>query len=581
MTRPYFTVPARPASRIARGRSVFHRLAVLLAVALSAIPALAAAADAERNTGGVGPLREVMAAEFAVSSGRLDEAVEWYLQAARAAPGDAALAARATRYALMGRDDKALAEALGLWRARAPESLPMQGAGATLALRTGKARAARRTLEAMLRDGGARGWLVAYGVLGTGSRDPALSARILRQLFGRDALPTGPLALAAAGQLALALGDDALFGDIDEVARRLHPDDPSMGLLRVRQLHRAGRSAEAREVLDALVGVAPLAGPEIRERFALAYGELGDAAAGAALLAAAPADDGDLGPTALRASLLAEAGDREALAALYAELTRGAEVPDPSRRLLLGQVAEFLKRPGEALEWYRSVPGGAQRDTARLRATKVLHDLGRKDEAYGALQDLQQDADADGRLRRDAYLMESELRREDGDVEAELDALARGLAAFPDESALLYTRALMWERRDDIARAEADLRRILVAEPDSAAALNALGYTLADRTDRYGEALELIERARIAEPTNAAIIDSYGWVLHRLGRNEEALVELRRAFVLEKDAEIAAHVGTVLWQLGRRDEAMEWFEKARGIDPDNRALRRALEDIGT
>src|SRR5690606_1887033 len=111
----------------------------------------------------------------------------------------------------------------------------------------------------------------------------------------------------------------------------------------------------------------------IRERFALAYGELGDAAAGAALLAAAPADDGDLGPTALRASLLAEAGDREALAALYAELTRGAEVPDPSRRLLLGQVAEFLKRPGEALEWYRSVPGGAQRDTARLRATKVLH----------------------------------------------------------------------------------------------------------------------------------------------------------------------------------------------------------------
>src|SRR5690606_21925004 len=138
-----------------------------------------------------------------------------------------------------------------------------------------------------------------------------------------------------------------------------------------------------------------------------------------------------------------------------------------------------------------------------------LHDLGRKDEAYGALQDLQQDADADGRLRRDAYLMESELRREDGDVEAELDALARGLAAFPDESALLYTRALMWERRDDIARAEADLRRILVAEPDSAAALNALGYTLADRTDRYGEALELIERARIAEPTNAAIIDSY------------------------------------------------------------------------
>ena len=352
-----------------------------------------------------------------------------------------------------------------------------------------------------------------------------------------------------------------------------------MGLLRVSHLHRAGRSAEARQVLDALAAGDP-SNPRIRERIALGYAELGDPAAGAALLEAGPAPGDDLGQIALRASLLADADDKQALEALYRDLSAGAEVPNPARRLLLGQVAEFLERPGEALEWYRSVPGGEQRDTARLRETKVLHDLGRPDEAWAALRALQQDAAANDRLRRDAYLMESELRRADGDDDAELDALARGLAAFPDESALLYSRALMWERRDDIPRAEADLRRILVAEPDSTAALNALGYTLADRTDRYEEALELIERARIAEPANAAIIDSYGWVLHRLGRDEEALVELRRAFVLEKDAEIASHVGTVLWELGRREEAMEWFEQARSIDPDNRSLRRALEDIG-
>ena len=553
------------------------RLAAPLAVALClALSAPAAAL----GSGEAGPLREVMAAEFAVSAGRLDEAVEWYLQAARAAPGDAALAALATRYALMGRDDRALREALGLWRKRAPETVAMQAASATLALRTGKTRAARRELEVLLRDGGARGWLSAFAVLGTGSRDPALSARVLGQLFDRGALPTAPMALSAAGQLALGLGDDALFGRIDAVARELHPDDPLMGLLRVRHLHRTGRSGEAREVLDALAAGDALSGPRIREQVALTYAELGDPAAGAALLDADPASGDDLGQVALRASLLAEADDKDALAALYAGLAEGAGAPNPARRLLLGQVAEFLERPGEALDWYRSVPGGEQRATARLRATKVLHDLDRGDEAYQALHALQQDPDADERLRRDAYLMESELRRDDGDAEAELDALARGLAAFADEPALLYSRALMWERRDDIARAEADLRRILVADPDSTAALNALGYTLADRTDRYGEALELIERARIAEPTNAAIIDSYGWVLHRLGRHEEALVELRRAFVLEKDAEIASHVGTVLWQLGRRDEAMEWFEQARGIDSENRALRRALEEIG-
>lgn len=578
MTRPHFTVPGRRASPGARqgGFAAVHGLAGLLAVVLGV---LATGPAPARDAGAGGPLREVMAAEFAVSAGRLDEAVRWYLAAARAAPGDAALASRATRYALLGRDDDALREALALWRERAPESLGMQGASATLALRTGKARAARRQLEAMLRDGGARGWLAAFAVLGTGSRDPELSARVLGQLFDRGALPTRPMALAAAGQLALGLGDDALFGRIDAVARELHPGDPALGLLRVRHLHRTGRSDEARTVLDALATGAALQGPGIRERMALAYGELGAADAGAALLAAAPAA-GDLGQLALRASLLAEAGDKEALSGLYEQLAKGAEVPDPARRLLLGQVAEFLELPEQALEWYRSVPGGEQRATARLRETKVLHDLGRREDAWQALHDLQQDAEAEGNLRRDAYLMESELRRKDADAEGELDALARGLAAFPDESALLYSRALLWERRDDIPRAEADLRRILVAEPDSTAALNALGYTLADRTERYEEALELIERARLAEPANAAIIDSYGWVLYRLGRHEEALVELRRAFVLEKDAEIASHIGTVLWELGRREEAREWFEQARSIDPDNRSLRRALEDIG-
>jgi tetratricopeptide (TPR) repeat protein len=248
--------------------------------------------------------------------------------------------------------------------------------------------------------------------------------------------------------------------------------------------------------------------------------------------------------------------------------------------LLLGQVAEFLDRNDEALEWYRGVPGGRQRWPARLRAANVLHELKRSDEAFQSLRELQSDASAPDEARRDGYLMEAALRQKDNDAAAEFVAYERGLAAFPDESELLYARALSWERRDNIARAEADLRKILVAEPDNIAALNALGYTLADRTTRYGEALELIDRARIAAPDNAAIIDSYGWVLYRLGRIDDALVELRRAFALQKDAEIAAHLGEVLWVAGKRDEASKYFDEARRIDPDNRALQRALEKIG-
>ena len=210
----------------------------------------------------------------------------------------------------------------------------------------------------------------------------------------------------------------------------------------------------------------------------------------------------------------------------------------------------------------------------------MLHKLKRADEAYARLRGLQTDADAEEDTRRDGYLLEAELRKEDGNLDGELDTYARALAAFPDDPQLLYARALMWERRDEIPRAEADFRKILAIDADDVNALNALGYTLADRTDRYQEALELISRAIAAQPDSAAIIDSYGWVLYRLGRKEEALVELRRAFTKQKDAEIAAHVAEVLWALGQKDEARKFFEEARKIDPKSRSLLRAIEKTG-
>jgi tetratricopeptide (TPR) repeat protein len=349
-----------------------------------------------------------------------------------------------------------------------------------------------------------------------------------------------------------------------------------VALLRASQLREGGKPAEARAVLDGLRGSAST-DAELRLALAREYDALRDHEAAADVLARGPQDDQTY---ALRATLLARAEDTTALTALYEELARDAERPEPTRRLLLGQVAEFLERHDDALRWYGGVPGGPQRWVARLRSANVLHELGRGREAIESLHSIQQDASAEDETRRDAYLIEAALWQEDKEDARELDAYARGLAAFPDEPEILYARALAWERRDDIARAEADLRRILVIEPESVAALNALGYTLADRTTRYREALELIDRARAAEPDNAAIVDSYGWVLYRLGRHQEALAELQRAYTLQKDAEIAAHVAEVLWVLGRRDEALRYFEEARGLDPDSRALARALQKTG-
>lgn len=558
---------SRPTLLLAFGLSV-----LLLSAPL---PAATVAPDADAPAG---VFEASIAGEFALQAGQLDEAARWYLVAARAAGDDAGLAERATRIALLANDNDAATDALALWQQRATPSLPMQTVEASLALRRGDAGHARRVLIDLTRGNGDddAGWRHALSALGSGGKNPELAARLLGELVDADAIPDQLQAWLMFGGLAQRLDQPQLAERIvAEVVERF-PGEPRVALLRASQLREAGKQDEARAVLRELEDAALLV-EDLRLAVAAEYDALGDPAAAAAVLARGPQDEYSYG---LRAALLAEAEDMEALEVLYHELERDAVRPDPQWRLLLGQVAEFLERHEEALRWYRSVPGGPQRWQARLRGANVLHELDRGNEAYAELHDLQADAEAHENARRDAYLLEAELRHQDGGDAGELDAFARGLAAYPDDATLLYSRALAWERRDDIARAEADFRKILVAEPDNVAALNALGYTLADRTTRYTEALELIDRARIAEPDSAAIIDSYGWVLYRLGRNEEALVELRRAFSLQEDAEIAAHLGEVLWVLGRHDEARSYFKQARELDPDNRALQRALDKTG-
>jgi tetratricopeptide (TPR) repeat protein len=110
-------------------------------------------------------------------------------------------------------------------------------------------------------------------------------------------------------------------------------------------------------------------------------------------------------------------------------------------------------------------------------------------------------------------------------------------------------------------------------------ALNAYGYTLADRTDRYREAEKLIRKALRYDPDSPAIIDSMGWVLFKLGRYEEALTELERAYDEMPDHEIAAHIIETLMSMDRREEALEWLAKAEEETPDSELLADVRERL--
>jgi tetratricopeptide (TPR) repeat protein len=523
-------------------------------------------------------LTPALAGEFALQSGKLEDAARYYLQAAEAVPGDVELAGRATRIAMLVNDNELAARAVRLWRRRAPGSLNVQGAEAVVSLRNGQARRARGQLEKLMRHPDPRGWRFALLAL-MGSRDPALSARVLSVLVEASAIPDDLNAWQEFGRLALRLDDLDLAGRmIDKVVERF-PDEPGVILLRATQLQHAGKLDEARAALSQ---IRPLAAEsaDIRGLLAMSYESLGDYGEAGQIMAQGPQNTLSYG---MRASLLARADDETGLNTLYEELQRDTETGigiGPDRFLLLGKIAEYLERPEDAVRWYGKVMPGRQRTEAQMRTASVLHGLGRKQAAFAAAHAMQNDASLDDDSRRNAYLLEAEMLREDGDDAGEMDAYARALAAYPDDAGVLYARALAWERRDRIEHAEADLRRVLVSEPENTVALNALGYTLADRTDRYQEALELIGRARAAEPDNPAIVDSYGWVLYRLGRNHEAVAELRRAWTLMKDAEVAAHLGEVLWVMGQTDEAEHYFAESRKLDSQNRSLHRALQITG-
>jgi tetratricopeptide (TPR) repeat protein len=116
-------------------------------------------------------------------------------------------------------------------------------------------------------------------------------------------------------------------------------------------------------------------------------------------------------------------------------------------------------------------------------------------------------------------------------------------------------------------------------KPDDARSLNHLGYMLANQTDRYEEALQLLERAIEISPDDPAIIDSLGWAQYKLGRYDEALANLRRAYAAFPDHEVASHVGEVLWMMGRQDEAIEIWREALETRPDSELILEAVDRL--
>lgn len=239
----------------------------------------------------------------------------------------------------------------------------------------------------------------------------------------------------------------------------------------------------------------------------------------------------------------------------------------------LAQVEEAAGHKEKAKLLYSKMAQGKLHAEAWLHLARLQAETGNPGQARETLQRLR--ILEPGRAI-EAYLIEAQIFQDLNDSETAIAIYAAALEAHPDNIDLLYSRALYVVELGHVDWLERDLKKVLATDPDHADALNALGYTLADRTDRYEEAFVYISKAYRLKPDNPAVLDSMGWVHYRLKDYAKALEFLRKAIEFMQDAEIAAHLGEVLWVSGDQGAADRVWDEALSADPDSEILRAVI-----
>jgi tetratricopeptide (TPR) repeat protein len=242
--------------------------------------------------------------------------------------------------------------------------------------------------------------------------------------------------------------------------------------------------------------------------------------------------------------------------------------------LYLAQVAEETKRYDDAIARYKSITEGDRAWLAKLRIGALYGKQKKIDEGRRWFAELPA---VTLEQRVQVRQGEAQMLREAGDDAGALRALQLALVEFPDTPDLMYDLAMVAEKLNQVDEAQKQLTRLVELKPDDAQALNALGYTLVDRTSRTQEGYELIEKAHKISPSDPFIMDSMGWALFRLGRLQEAETYLRRALAERPDAEIAAHLGEVLWRKGEHEKARQVWKAQLVANPDNVLLKETVK----
>ena len=516
----------------------------------------------------------LLLAEMALQKDLYDVAVDEYLSAARYSD-DTDVAKKATEIAFeLGRDDAALAAA-ERWRKLDANSEGANGYLARLYVRGGDADAAAEALENLL----------AQADPEDRDRFLTLSSLLLQESNSKTALDAMAQVVAdnksqaraqySLGVMALRAGELELAKKAASRAAELEPEWAHANLLYARALIADGQVDEG--IMHAAERVGGQNSPSERLEYGILLAAVDrDDEAQIVLEQVLDDDRGNAGALRALGLIYLKNGDLERARAVFTQLlATGRSTYDAM--FYLASIAESENQIRRAIRLYNQVVEGPNAVSSQLRAAGLLAQSGEPDQA---LQHLERFAAAQPKYTVDMALGQGEILIDDGQIDRALTLYDDVLAAYPGETRVQYARAFLLEDMDRVDDALHQLRLVLAKNPRDPNALNALGYTLADRTEQVDEAFELIERAYELDPNSPAIIDSLGWVQFKRGNLTEARELLERAYEVFPDGEIAAHLAEVLWTMSLPDLATSVLEKALIQSPEHKKLLDVKTRLG-
>ena len=566
---------------------IFRAILTLSAAFASAV--LLPSARAEQSGGESLPniavteqlIQKYLSAELSFQRGDKFAAYSTMMSLARSLR-DPRLARRALEFAISGSLGGEALKAARLWREIAPQSEEATQAVVGLLISSGRIDEVKTVLAQQLAASSPEALPNTIALLQrqlARVQDRSRAYGLLRELLE----PYGDVldARLTLAQAAMVAGDRATALNEARAALAKHPSSDLVALVLAQIIEDRAESVQS---LVAFLQKNPKS-REVRLAYArtlIEQNKVAEAKAEFALLLTHHPDD----RTTLYALglMAAQAGEmREAETYLSKYIQTLGDQPDRERDstqalLVLAQIAEDKNDTAAALKWLEKIEPDNQGSyiSATLRRAMLLAKANDPEAARALLQQAEVRNDDD---RAKLTVGEAQLLRDAGRLDDALRMVADALELNKNNIDLLYEHAMLAERAKQFDLMERELRKLIKVAPDNQHAYNALGYSFADRNVRLQEAFDLISKANQIAPNDPYILDSLGWVEFRLGRLEQALKTLQRAYDIKADAEIAAHLGEVMWKMGRQDEAKKLWRSANDKDPKNETLRATLQRL--